>query len=286
MNFKYLLIAATALALFTGCEKEIPFSEEVKKPKLVLNSLFEGGKKWEAYISHSLPVTSGAELEPVDNAVLKLYKDNNFLGELNGEGDGKYSLDAPLPEPGAAFSIEVSAPGYTKINAEGSVPEETLELISIDTSRIVLLDVTYLNFEMKIKDNGNGRHYYGIKIITGFNDIHDEIYIYSRDPKVFIPGNEGFIGFFTNELFEGKTTTINIGADVIGYEGNDYQYNKVTIVFITYSKQAFDYQSSYEMYRVSLEDFFSEPVQVFNNIENGFGIFAGFKSEEHIYNLN
>jgi hypothetical protein len=279
INFILILVF-----LISSCEKPIDFTQEVKTPKLVVNSFFNPDSTWSVYLSHSLTIISPGALEPVNNATINLFENNELIGNFQLVRNGKYVSDIK-PVENQAYSIEAEAPGYKKVSAKSEAPNESIEVLAIDTSRVDRFDEELLKFKIKVKDIGSELHYYGITLIGQIEGYWNPIYFYSNDPILNVPTDGTISAAFTNELFTNTTATIELSANVIMYDGSGFFYDKLIFVLSTYSKDAYLYNRSYELYNIALDDFFAEPVQVYNNIENGFGIFSGYRSLEYEMDL-
>jgi hypothetical protein len=173
-------------------------------------------------------------------------------------------------------------------------------------------------FHLKFTDPGNIKNYYrftcsitrghrenyywndeigayeyidSIKIV--YVDNQDDISISTDDPLLvgeddaddFLfmdAGNE--YNLFTDELINGQTYELSFN----NYYYSDYkeemqegEFVESTIQLMTLSNEAFLYiKSSYEHWWYD-EEFLTEPVQVYSNINNGLGIFAGYSIDEY-----
>ena len=99
-------------------------------------------------------------------------------------------------------------------------------------------------------------------------------YLYSEDPSV--DGSNNNLGsiLFTDHLFNGESHEMTF--DIYIYTYSYLSSKKFYAILRTHSKDSYLYEKSSSLYMSSSDDFFSEPVQVYNNIENGYGIFGGY----------
>jgi hypothetical protein len=109
-----------------------------------------------------------------------------------------------------------------------------------------------------------------------------------EDANDFLFGSPGnAYNLFTDDLIDGKeyelTFSIYPNNNTIWYNGElmvfgekPGEFYQITIQLQTITKDAYLYMRSSYAQRWYGNDFFSEPVQVYSNIENGVGIFAGF----------
>ncbi|MEA4935612.1 MAG: DUF4249 domain-containing protein [Paludibacter sp.] len=168
-------------------------------------------------------------------------------------------------------------------------------------------------FNVKIRDNVSEQNYY--RLVVKKRNLN----IYSNDTIIseyFINFSlEGFdsqsgdlIGLFddgenrndqhliTDELFNGKEFVLKFTTDyaylevVPGYE-EYYNYKNpggsesVIINLQAITKDMYLYLKSKESANGIFEGFFTEPVQIYNNISNGIGIFGAYTNNEFTYKL-
>jgi len=97
--------------------------------------------------------------------------------------------------------------------------------------------------------------------------------------NVYIPDNN----------FNGKKYKTRVGVmdyDLNnGQDGNRNQNIVGNIIIRSVSKEMFDYMISLEELRLNTDESFAEPKQVFTNIKDGVGIFAGYTEQKHSADL-
>ena len=147
-------------------------------------------------------------------------------------------------------------------------------------------------FHNELNINNLNTNYYFIQVIERryvtytLDDGSDTTFIedtklsvYSDDPIAFADDwymEEGVI--FNDEVINGKEYTI-------WFKGNSYYYDNnesrsvYYIIFKTVSKEFYRYYISLAKHMNAQGEIFMEPVQVYTNIENGFGIFAGYSAD-------
>ena len=95
---------------------------------------------------------------------------------------------------------------------------------------------------------------------------------------------------FTDEIFNGSQYTFDFLIEEYyfgsskslsgdGYEDDEtWEFESIYISMSRVSQEYYWYENSYQAYLFSYDNMFSQPVQVYTNIENGLGIFAGYSS--------
>lgn len=174
-----------------------------------------------------------------------------------------------------------------------------------------------INYTLKFKDNGNEQNYYRLIVkSTSYYVQTDTVtqvetksekdsYFYyfsdvvsgdntNTDPLSIVGGMYSYnmYGVFSDELFNGKTysLTFSTNEDVYTYR-SEYDYGrktpdrkKVSIYLQSISKDYYQYAQS----RVAAEtgdNFFSEQVQIHNNIVGGIGILGSYTASE-VYQID
>jgi len=159
------------------------------------------------------------------------------------------------------------------------------------------LVLPFCSVSVNIKDDPDEENFYEVKLLLKlfFNDsVTNTVYqvpIYSYDPVV---KNEEILDYspailpFSDKLFNGQTKTIdflyhppwlNMSGDG---EHNTYSYGsyRVIVVFREISQQMYYYRKSMirHLYNQQTDNFevLGDPVQLWSNIANGYGIFAGY----------
>jgi hypothetical protein len=101
--------------------------------------------------------------------------------------------------------------------------------------------------------------------------------------EVFQNGGSPFReqGLFNDLLFNGQNKALELEIPYENYSGIEvgYEWSYKTLSVRVYlhniSKSYYYYRNSLELYQSASGNPFAQPVQVYSNIENGFGVFAG-----------
>ena len=292
MNTKNITILIVILISLISCEKEIPLKQDEVKPRIVINSAFTADSACFIQLSASGSVLENEnELPNIDNATAELFDANqNLLGEFTHINGGYYYLPSFLPTAGQSYSLEVNAPEFETATSTTYIPEP-IQIIQVDTTTAI--PDNQIQFNITFKDNVNKKNYYGLSIIrhtevydslSGINYILDNKYFYTNE--VYVEngtndfGSEKYdqIFLFNDESFNGQTVNFEATHNL----ANENQI--FTVILTNLSEDLYKYKSSYIEYWNTQDNFFAQPVQVYSNVENGFGIFAGYtESRDSIF---
>ena len=292
---KKLFFLLSVSLIYISCEKVIPFEGDVNTPKLVINSVFESDSTFKVHVSSSRSVIDTSSFENIVDAVVTIKDGNgNVIEVLNHVVNGFYKGQV-LPEESTTYILEVNHPNYAKITASDSLPSPII-INSVDTSTILdPINGNRLRISMNFDDPENNQNYYLLEtysvneylIVENLDTIEYELdttkqFMVLTD-EVFQNGGSPWRdqGLFNDLLFNGQNKTLEIEIPNENWSGSedgyDWSYKTLTLRLYLHNITI-----SYYYYRTSLELFqnasgnpFAQPVQVYSNIENGFGVFAG-----------
>ena len=283
----FLLIAVPVI--FFSCEKDISFDLDIPESALCFNCIMEAGNRDSIamYISKVQAVDETSELVPILNANIKLWKDGVAQDGITNYGKGVYILKQ-TPQEGSTYQVEVSVDGYEKLTAQTTVPfcpeaqawwrKDTIRNVELYGSGYKIFD----RLEVKLGDRPGKDFYWVIKV--GVYDMYGANYgafdtQYLTDNLLFDSFNryarQEYVHPFTNFEYMGalRLDDDNINGDTFNFFTDAYSG-----LYIINADEHFDkhYKSSIKQFLVYEYDQgpVFEPVQIYSNIENGYGIFG------------
>ena len=288
--FILLIIASHIIS----CEKVIPFEGDVTVSKLVINSIFESDSTFKVHVSSSRSVVDTASFLNIEDAEVKILDNNgNIVDVLNHINNGFY-MGQTYPEENKTYNLEVKHPNYSNITSLDSLPAP-ININRIDTTVMDPINGDRIQINLNFDDPSSFQNYYLLEtyavseyiLVEGIDTLEHEIdtaqqYMILTD-VVFQNGGSPWRdqGLFNDLLFNGQNKVLEFEIpfyDESGYEdGYDWSYkiSGIRIYLHNISKSYYYYRTSLELYQNTSGNPFAQPVQVYSNIENGFGIFAG-----------
>ena len=298
----YIIVTALIAA---SCEKIIDINLPDKDRKIVLNSVINPDSVLSVYLYQSKSILENNNPLFLEDAVAEVFQEGVSVGTMEYSGYGKYVLPGFFPSVGRLYRIEVNHPVLGAVQSEISVPSP-VEILKVDTSRSI---GEYGNqvFKMKVKiaDPSDEINYYALSISQtsrvldpetgGFLDSTATMNTYFR---LLTDDDNGFGGDFVDQglsyyvndkLFFPDTYFAAHG----GLRELDLEYFIFSVDSVEVEVRLDHVDPSYYFYSVSKQKYyqangnpFSEPVQVFNNIDNGFGLFTAFsRSDSESYSI-
>ena len=209
----------------------------------------------------------------------------------------------PLPVPIQEITLDTSVSTYSYYNGDSLI---TYSNVNIDEIQLTFTDPAdeqnYYELQVQqyaiyynylVDEQGNyAVDEQGNYIPVDTTQLLSIINLTSDDPLLI--EDEGFFGedgitysnvfMFTDDLLNGKNHTLRFkplnNAINSGEEGLN-----VVVILRTINENWYQYLISNELQYENEGDPFAEPAQVYNNIENGFGIFAGYSSDQVVFDL-
>ncbi|MGB8490487.1 MAG: DUF4249 domain-containing protein [Bacteroidales bacterium] len=274
------------LTSFQSCKKVIEIDLPPADSKVVVNSFFTDGSPIKVHLSKSIGVLDNA-IPECNNATVILMINNVKTDTLYP--DGGYYYSHVNPERGKNYSLIVSVPDMDSVLCEDIIPEKTFIQNCTLTGSVMTDEDGFLINELKLDfTDPAGPDFYEVEL-----DAESIINNYmiglwfkkNSDPIITSTGlldyNPGTL-IFTDKMFDGKSCSVKVYYAITSGEG-DY---KLKITFRSISESYFRYKEKQFAYLFSLEnDIFSgmsEPIQLYSNIKGGYGIFAGYSSDEKV----
>jgi hypothetical protein len=283
MSYKNIFPFLIVLVL-TSCETIVQVDIPDHKPSIVINSVIDPTEKFQVHLSKSLGSLDSAPLSNIDNAEVEVYENDVLIEKLKFEESGIYSSSTINAKLGRNYKIVAKAAPFDDANAVARIPEP----VSIES--IVFKDSAYVDLNMgvkssisfTIKDPSAIKNYYQVELFQTDSTFSDKnpIFFTPKDPVIEADG----FSYFTDSHFNGK----NYKFEMEFYSYGNYSFDPITgeyipdngkhyfiMEFSTISREYYLYKTSYDKQFINSFNPFAEPVQVFSNVNNGYGIFAG-----------
>jgi len=301
----YIKRLSIALLLLFSCETYIDIDVPPLEKKPVLNCLFTENQAFKVRLSLSADVKDTSETL-IEGATVRLFANGNFMEQLADLGKGVYISDYKA-QLATKYRIEADVVGFETIRATDSLPQMvTLENVYYKKDAIVnpYYGDLYTEANINIIDPADEENYYEIALSAKYKNpwyvpgdsshFHSEQYItltddiaywLIEDPALNTEELNGWIGSipFSDQLFDGKIYNLKVPVSGVETEVEFVFYvtfNSVSYHYYKYKstmgKHLFN-QGGYNYYEDNpLLIGAGNPVEMYTNIENGYGIFAGY----------
>jgi hypothetical protein len=308
---KYIVLAL--LPVLAACEKELEYDVESPQAALVVNCIFAEDSLWQVEVSTTARPGNGEQIQLLKDAQISIYENNVRLNDFvldsmdarplsQGEdvggrtGSVKFFFHRTINSRGRAgrdYEIRVSHPQYPVVYGTSVIPRAPrARLLSNTTSSAILIKgVSHTHLPFKISDEG-GNNYYGLEVWVRHNATDPQMSrlgFYSSNPILeenfvsvegnsqlfqYFPASSGV--FFSNLNFGSQEQGLDIMIPTSVFNSAAELYVRV----LHLSPQLYEFATSYQRQLLNQSNPFAEPAQVYSNIQNGIGIFAGYSLAE------
>ncbi len=292
---QYILITLL-LAVMFGCELVVDVDLPEFKPSLVVNSLLSPDDTViTVFVTENRHILDNAyDFKTVKNAKVEVFEDQQSIGVLTySDGDRPGYYLEYKPKAGKTYRLDVSKDGFTKVSATTTIPLK--EPIFYFESASMRKD-EYGSEEIRldyILEDPKGDDYYWIKLYANYsyyNSYYDEekdslitekytdwqewyYYLLGADLNEF--EDYSLYEYTTDELFDGSNKKFSIEfPDIYSYDSEDSKSDtsQFRLEIHRMTEAFYRYTTTSEIQYYNGDSPFSEPVKVYSNIENGFGV--------------
>lgn len=295
------LLPLFLLFLISACTKEVNLNDIDVEQYIVVNSLFTSNKYLIVNICKTGANLSNPEITAITDARVILWNNNEIIEELTHDSLGYYSTKTYKLQEAKEYTITVDVEGFEQISATDTIPEKVSVLgHNVEFNTKIIEGNDFSTLEFIFKDPENQKNYY---ILTQ-NIIQYDTFMYlgiikSDDNFIFYDENSvpsyGLDGYFYL-LFDDANLNYNITKTTIDYLDNrGVSWNEDTLPTKTLelrnvSKNMYLYYKSANILGViKNEPIFNQTNYYFNlysNVQNGIGIFAGYNTTVDTFLLN
>jgi hypothetical protein len=301
------------LMLFvSSCEMVTEITVPETPTAAVINSVLYSDSTWRVAISTNAPILSEIQF-PVFNPVIVLTDENGNhipLTESEWPQTGydyyvaypdahKLYRGTSKPHAGVTYRIEVSGSNIPTAIAETRMPD-AIDILDakFDSSNFHVSNRTDdgripLPLEFSFQDPAGQGDYYNpvlidIREFRVFDPrVGDTVTQTSRDVIQLVKTLASESGFFqgiqnvdmiADIPFDGTLHTVKLYALAFDTRGWSYKKRSLKLYLNHRESEYFQYFHSLELQKEARNNPFAQPVQVYSNIEGGFGVFVGSTS--------
>ena len=306
MKTKQLIFFLLIFFLFANCKKEIDLNLPKEEQKIVINGVLASDSTAIVSITNSINATLNYRTGSSDNilkiprisdAQVSLYRNGVFIEKLNCNqkkfyvsktkivGNQEYELkisvngknfDTKIKVPHKQYFTEIKNLDYDDVNSNYRI---NLQIADKKGDDYYIIAQSTIIPQVFYNDTGSVDSIsFEKKPITINSQISGDPYL---KHIVSFPPYFDYAIMFDDALFDGKI------FDKTFYIGNNFfidtsvvHIDSITFYFqlFTISKDLYNFFISYQKYTQADGNPFSEPVNIYSNIEKGTGILCGLSS--------
>lgn len=291
INIPFFVVA------FSACELIISPDLPEHAPRLVVKAFFTPDGGW-ASVSRSVGILApSSESERlVTGATVELLGGDRIIGRLPFyERESVYVGELPL-QAGRSYTLRVAATGFTTIHATDRIPgpaPTSVVSYRVETSDPAheepgMSSITDFRITLRIQDPPGEENRYQIRVFAPGRWERRDLRFSTSDPSIIadnriedpiLEGIEPFVGsepFFKDALFDGESHEIELSSPNYPVEVSLERRIWVQVRYV--SETYYRHLRSALLHKTTEDNPFAEPVKMHSNVENGYGIFAGYSA--------
>ncbi len=282
-------------AFISSCTKIVDIDVPVYSEKPVAYSLFAKDSTFKIQLTKAVDIFDAYQ-EPVTEAEVLLYEDDFLVDSLICH-DEIFESDV-IAGIDKTYKITAKIDGFETVYASDYIPDSPVlgGCVIVDNS-IVLDEEEVLNQEAQItiQDNNPEENFYELILLKRYisdytnEEVIANSYCYSESPVIVEEGQlpvypETLV--FSDKLFNNSEVTLSIFYEAphsTNYgDGSNITYLDYSLIVVLRSITPDYYNYTNTLYQhiynqdTDVWNPVSEPVQMYSNIQNGLGIFAGY----------
>lgn len=300
LQFMKKIITLFLLFLICACTKEVNLNDIDVEQYIVVNSLFTSNEYLTVNICKTGANLLNPEITAITDARVILWNNNEIIEELTHDSVGYYSNKTYKLQEDKEYTITVDVKGFKQVKATDIIPKKVPVLNhNVELNNYILDYQTFSTLMFTFSDPLVTENYYIINIV--FEEISNtdtNIYstvIRSDDDFIFFDENNVpsfgldsyFYLLFDDNNIDPQTTKTTINYFEINQ--TDSLSTKI-LKFHSVSKNMYLYYKSANILGVIRDEpIFNQTNYYFNlysNVQNGIGIFAGYNTTIDTFLLN
>jgi len=297
--------------LFSSCVQILDINLPAEDRLISLNGILNPDSLIKINLSRSINSQDGdAYVKFIENGDVSLYVDGEFYEKMQHDTFGYYKASI-MPEIGKIYRVETDNGGKI-VSSQASVPPKVnLNDFKIEINYDSTIE-TWTNYETgeeydtviytldetghaytSFNDAADQKNYYFIAMYVKkpdlFWDDYGNVYIrgYLYEPFYFnVNGDQNYMSYqmdntiqgyvIDDQLFDGQQKILKLDFD--SWQLDQYTGYIDAVLYLKFyilSEDMYKFIESYNRYQDVGSNPFAEPVNVFSNITNGVGLFAG-----------
>ncbi len=301
-----LLVFIAIVYTLTACKNGLELEITSNPPHLVVNGVFTSDSLFQIEVSNSSNPGQSSQIRFLEDCDVRLWQNGKEVEDIESifetkvvmvNGDPQdvvrhyYGTQTTVAREGVEYEIEVSHGDYEAVSANAFIPfPADIQWLNLTTNNeiIDMNGKAYRKLSFQLQNNVSQMGYFAIQALYGnANGSKERIKFYANDPifsenQIFDEGdrtggqgriydtNKGV--FFSSEAFSGQQHVFDIFVETHYLHSN----NVFELRVLTFSYELYAYSTSLLLQQSVSGNPFVEPVQVYSNIQKGYGIFSGY----------
>jgi hypothetical protein len=281
----FIIFSLTAVS----CQKELELDFPDIEPRLVVNCFFSPDSLFKVRVGKLLSVNDSVTPFIIEDAECEIYENGTFAENLQYSENGFYNSQTLKAKSGFIYSIKVKHPDFPEVSATDTAPfpvtvsEEYFELNAFYDA----LDEAHKNeLFIRFTDNSSQKNYYLLSIEEKFVENNPRYILFEKSNDYTLQYTDlleyrPYSIPFSDNFFNGQEYLVSVYYKLSQFSSDGtYNSHDLYVHFNSISYQFHEYTKYMILHVRNREsDIFEgigDPIQMYSNIENGYGIFAAY----------
>ncbi len=305
----FILILALG-SLASTCEQEVSLTLHQPEERMVVLCNFTPNQPFEVVVSRSQDLLSDQSTSYVRDAEVRVFDEYNallanlsqYVESENPDVAPYYTNTSFMPQVGQPYTLKIRAKGLEQVQATDAIPVPVpLQQIEITSFQLQPSDLEgiqrfQIRLQLKLHDPPGRNNYYHLNLYQEVKSFRttaerDTLWGPSQLVQVGIASSSLEAGvlsaldnglLFSDHQLDGQLVNIELDADfflaVPSSAKSTFTFGDVYVELRSTSEAYYLYHSTLSRQRKSANTPFSEPVVIYNNIEQGVGNFSGYST--------
>lgn len=298
---KYTLSLCILFLIITGCDKDLDFDGFNRKPEIIVQGHFTTDSVMKVSLALSDDIMqSGGSSRTITDAQVSVIDSAGRTFQLIHQGEGIYNSSL-IPLAGMPYKLDIITADGKQVGSMDQIPADSIKA-SLDT---LTGPVNRLDVKLMLNDPPGVENRYILRLLefsthyiyNGESEITDSISGWFPMPitssnNIFeisnsIRGNALNFEMFEDEFFDGQDYTLNLLIDRNLLLKSDLKTasTKVQVYLKSVGEPCYSYYLGIIKNSRNYGGPFSTNFNPEDNIENGHGIFSGYRYFQRIIDL-
>lgn len=311
----YAIALAAVAVITTGCERDLEFKSDENVPEnIALSVVADPDTTLEVMAARTYlfsRINGNYDPNEVFEKASSLRLGHVYFS-VNGGTQTEMAYDETKhrflsdyrPKAGDRIEVTASAPDLPTVSGTTTVPQKpTIEILDIKTTKLPYDPASSSSFQytnkaeirLRITDPAESGNFYRLivqsydkttlydgKNPSFYNNVYystDDIF---KDTDIYAERGEWaqyFSDVFSDVKFNGNTREFTITTKIAA---NKLEDARLTIDLQSITREMYFYLKSLMVYTVTPQDEYTEAIQIYSNVNEGWGIVGAANSDHHI----
>jgi hypothetical protein len=277
---KYVFLFA--LLVLLGCDLIVDVDVPMDRQGITLNSFFSPDSLWAARLKLNRYILSDNRYAVVEDALVVVYENEKPIDTLAYESKGVYRSDTGKPVVGKRYDIKVTSSKYNSVGSSSYIPEPPANAQWEITGEIEIegVGLPYKLIDLNFTDNANETNFYKITGLVEHPIIDPDgtLAPFRRSLELSTESDSENFGDYEVIISDLTFNGLNHKMQIRVLDVEKLVVPKLIMSISSISQDYYDYKQTERLQAKTIGNPFAQPTNVYNNVEGGFGIFAGYST--------